>query len=155
MTPDQIAAVQKSFSAVLPIANQAGMMFYERLFAINPGLRNLFSGDIAAQSEKLMQMIGTAVYGLYQLETIVPTVRALGIRHAGYGVSEADYETVGAALLWTLEQGLGPRFTPEVAEAWAAAYPRLADTMNTRRRGRRRGIGLRLRNRAPSGGAFR
>ena len=129
MTPDQIAAVQKSFSAVLPIANQAGMMFYERLFATEPRLRNLFSGDMAAQSEKLMQMIGTAVYSLYQLETIVPTVRALGIRHAGYGVSEGDYETVGAALLWTLEQGLGPSFTPEVAQAWAAAYTLLADTM--------------------------
>jgi nitric oxide dioxygenase len=129
MTPDQIAAVQKSFSAVLPIANQAGMMFYERLFATEPRLRNLFSGDMAAQSEKLMQMIGTAVYSLYQLETIVPTVRALGIRHAGYGVSEADYHTVGAALLWTLEQGFGPNFTPEVAQAWAAAYTLLADTM--------------------------
>ena len=94
-------------------------------------MRTLFSGDIAAQSEKLMQMIGTAVHGLDQLETIVPTVQALGIRHAGYGVSEADYETVGAALLWTLEQGLGPNFTPEVAEAWAAAYTLLADTMKT------------------------
>src|SRR4051794_34899678 len=131
MTPDQIAAVQKSFSAVLPIADQAGIMFYERLFAIDPRLRTLFSGDIAAQSEKLMQMIGTAVYGLYKPETITPTVRALGARHAGYGVSEADYETVGAALLWTLEQGLGPNFTPEMAEAWTAAYTLLADTMKT------------------------
>jgi len=131
MTPNQVAAVQKSFSAVLPIANQAGIMFYERLFAIDPRLRTLFSGDIAAQSEKLMQMIGTAVYGLYQPETIIPTIRALGMRHAGYGVSDTDYETVGAALLWTLEQGLGPAFTPEVAEAWSAAYTMLADTMKT------------------------
>ena len=129
MTPSQIDAVQKSFSAVLPIADQAGIMFYERLFETDPRLRSLFSGDIAAQSEKLMQMIGTAVYGLYQLDTIVPTVRALGIRHARYGVSEADYQTVGAALLWTLEQGLGSDFTPEVAQAWAAAYALLADTM--------------------------
>jgi hemoglobin-like flavoprotein len=129
MTPDQIAAVQKSFSAVLPIADQAGIMFYQRLFATDPRLRTLFSGDISAQSEKLMQMIGTAVYGLYQPETIIPTVRALGARHAGYGVSEADYETVAAALMWTLERGLGPAFTPEVAEAWVAAYTMLADTM--------------------------
>ncbi len=129
MTPSQIEAVQKSFSAVLPIADQAGMMFYERLFATEPRLRALFSDDIAAQSEKLMQMIGTAVYGLYQPETIIPTVRVLGARHAGYGVSEADYDTVGAALLWTLEQGLGPAFTPEVAEAWIAAYTMLADMM--------------------------
>src|SRR3954453_13283534 len=131
MTPNQVAAVQKSFSAVLPIANQAGIMFYERLFATNPRLRALFSGDIAVQSEKLMQMVGTAVHGLYQPETIVSTFRDLGIRHAGYGVSEADYDTVGAALLWTLEQGLGANFTPEVAEAWTAAYALLADTMKT------------------------
>src|SRR3954467_9328574 len=104
-------------------------MFYERLFATNPGLRNLFSGDIAAQSEKLMQMIGTAVYGLYKLETIVPTVRALGIRPAGCGVSGGDCGAGGAGLVWTPEQGLGPSFTPEVAEAWAAAYALLADTM--------------------------
>jgi len=131
MTPSQIAAVQTSFAAVLPIANQAGMIFYERLFATNPKLRALFSGDIAVQSDRLMEMIGTAVYGLDRLDTIVPAVKALGVRHAGYGVSEADYETVGAALLWTLEQGLGPNFTPELAEAWAAAYTLLADTMKT------------------------
>lgn len=131
MTPNQIAAVQTSFAAVLPIAHQAGMIFYERLFATDPRLRTLFSGDIAVQSDTLMQMIGTAVYGLDQPETIIATVRALGIRHAGYGVSEADYETVGAALLWTLEQGLGANFTPEVAEAWATAYTLLADTMKT------------------------
>jgi hemoglobin-like flavoprotein len=129
MTPSQIAAVQKSFAALLPIADQAGITFYERLFATDPRLRPLFPGDIAAQSEKLMQMIGTAVHGLYLPETIIPTFRALGVRHARYGVSEADYDTVGAALVWTLEQGLGPNFTPEVAEAWTAAYTLLADTM--------------------------
>ena len=129
MTPNQIAAVQNSFARVVPIAHQAGMMFYERLFAIDPKLRTLFSGDIADQSEKLIQMIGTAVHSLYLPETIIPTFRSLGIRHARYGVSDADYDTVGAALLWTLEQGLGPNFTPEVAEAWTAAYQLLADTM--------------------------
>jgi len=131
MTPSQIAAVQKSFASVLPIAHQAGIMFYERLFAMDPKLRKLFTVDIAVQSEKLMQMIGTAVHGLYLLETITPTFRALGIRYAAYGVSEADYDTVGAALLWTLEQGLGPDFTPEVKEAWTAAYTLLANTMKT------------------------
>ena len=129
MTPSQVDAVQTSFSAVLPIASQAGIMFYDRLFALDPKLRPLFAGDIAEQSEKLMEMIGTVVQGLDKPETILPEVRALGVRHAGYGVSDADYQTVGAALLWTLEQGLGAGFTPEVAEAWTAAYTLLADTM--------------------------
>ena len=129
MTPSQIAAVQTSFAAVLPIAGQAGLMFYDRLFALDPKLRSLFTGDIAAQSEKLMDMIATVVQGLNNPDTLLPTVRALGVRHAGYGVSDADYQTVGAALLWTLEQGLGAGFTPEVAEAWTAAYTLLSDTM--------------------------
>jgi hemoglobin-like flavoprotein len=129
MTPDQIAAVQTSFAAVLPIADQAGLMFYERLFEVNPKLRSLFKGDMQQQSRTLMQMIAVAVNGLDQLETIVPTVKDLGVRHAGYGVSEADYETVGNALIWTLERGLGTGFTPEVAAAWLSAYTVLADTM--------------------------
>jgi nitric oxide dioxygenase len=129
MTPSQIAAVQTSFAAVLPIASQAGAMFYDRLFVLDPKLRALFTVDIAEQSEKLIEMIATVVQGLDKPETILPTVRALGARHAGYGVSDSDYQTVGAALLWTLEQGLGADFTPEVAEAWTAAYSLLADTM--------------------------
>jgi len=129
MTPSQVAAVQTSFAAVLPIAGQAGLMFYDRLFVLDPKLRSLFTGDIAAQSEKLMDMIATVVQGLNNPDTLLPTVRALGVRHAGYGVSDLDYQTVGAALLWTLEQGLGTSFTPEVADAWTAAYTLLSDTM--------------------------
>ena len=117
MTPSQVAAVQTSFAAVLPIAGQAGLIFYDRLFVLDPKLRLLFTGDIAAQSEKLMDVIATVVQELNNPDTILPTVRALGVRHAGYGVSDSDYQTVGAALLWTLEQGLGASFTPEVADA--------------------------------------
>ena len=131
MTPTQIDTVKTSFAAVLPIADQAGMLFYQRLFTVDPSLRPLFKGDIEAQSRLLMRMIATAVNGLDRLETIVPAVQALGVRHAGYGVAEANYRTVGDTLLWTLEQGLGPAFTPEVSEAWAAAYTLLAETMKT------------------------
>jgi hemoglobin-like flavoprotein len=53
----------------------------------------------------------------------------MGARHAGYGVRAEHYQTVGAALLWTLEQGLGAKFTPAVREAWAATYELLAEVM--------------------------
>lgn len=76
-----------------------------------------------------MQMIGVAVRGLGRLDEIIPAVRSLGARHAGYGVEDSHYETVGSALLWTLGQGLGPDFTSETEEAWAAAYTILAETM--------------------------
>lgn len=76
-----------------------------------------------------MAVMGHAVSGLSRLEGFLPTLRDLGRRHAGYGVTEAHYDTVGAALLWTLEQGLGSSFTPEVRTAWASAYGRLAGVM--------------------------
>jgi nitric oxide dioxygenase len=135
MSPEQIQLVRSSFAAVAPIADQAGMMFYDRLFSIDPSLRPLFKDDVTEQSRALMKMIGVAVGGLDKLDTIVPAVQALGVRHAGYGVTDAHYDTVAAALVWTLGQGLGDDFTPEIEAAWVAAYTLLATTMQTAARG--------------------
>jgi hemoglobin-like flavoprotein len=129
MTPAQRLLVQKTFAQVVPIADTAASLFYGRLFEIDPALRPLFKGDLAEQGRKLMQMIGVAVNGLDRLDQIVPAVQQLGIRHAAYGVKEEHYSTVAVALLWTLEQGLGAGFTPEVKDAWTAAYTVLATTM--------------------------
>jgi hemoglobin-like flavoprotein len=129
MSPTQIDHVQKSFNEVKPIAAVAADLFYDRLFTLDPSLRALFTGDMKRQGQMLMSMIGAAVSGLSNLETLAPVVRQLGARHAGYGVRAEHYQTVGGALLWTLEQGLGPKFTPPVREAWAAAYELLAEVM--------------------------
>jgi len=131
MSPEQIQLVRTSFAAVTPIAEQAGVMFYDRLFTIDPSLQPLFKNDIAEQSRTLMKMIAVAVGGLDKLDTIVAAVQALGVRHAGYGVTQEHYDTVGTALLWTLGQGLGDDFTSEVEDAWVAAYALLATTMQT------------------------
>jgi hemoglobin-like flavoprotein len=128
ITADQITLVQTSFAQVTRISDQAADMFYNRLFEIDPSLRGLFRSDIKEQGRKLMQMLAVAVNGLDHLDSIIPAVQDLGRRHIVYGVKAADYQTVGAALLWTLEQGLGDAFTPEVEAAWAAAYTLLADT---------------------------
>jgi hemoglobin-like flavoprotein len=125
----QKALVQTSFAQVRPIADAAAALFYRRLFELDPELRPLFKGDMEEQGRKLMEMIGLAVKGLERPETLLPALAALGRRHAAYGVNERDYETVGAALIWTLEQGLGPSFTPDIREAWSALYRFVADTM--------------------------
>jgi hemoglobin-like flavoprotein len=129
MTPDQKTLVQESFKHVVPIRDQAAVLFYGRLFEIDPTLKSLFKGDMGEQGRKLMTMIATAVGGLDDLGKIVPAVQALGVRHKQYGVTDRHYETVATALLWTLEQGLGARFTSEVKGAWVAVYGLLADTM--------------------------
>ena len=76
-----------------------------------------------------MQMLTAAVKGLDRLDQLVPVVQDLGRRHATYGVEDRHYDTVGAALLWTLEKGLGEAFTPDTKEAWATVYGILAGTM--------------------------
>ena len=131
MTPEQKDLVQASFAQVAPIADQAGALFYDRLFQLDPSLRVLFHGDVREQSRKLMQMLAVAVRGLDDLGSIVPAVQALGRRHVGYGVTASHFDTVATALLSTLETGLGPRFTTEVRDAWVAVYTLLTTTMQS------------------------
>ena len=129
MTPEQIALVQSSFKSVAPIAPKAADLFYDRLFEIAPEVRPMFPQDLAGQKVKLITMLATAVNNLHQFETIKSAVRDLGDRHRGYGVTPAHYAPVGAALLWTLEQGLGSAFTPAVRAAWTEVYATLAGAM--------------------------
>src|ERR1700728_1937501 len=118
MTPQQVALVQASFAKVAPIAEQAAALFYGRLFETAPETRALFHGDMGAQGQKLMGAITTVVTNLDNLGAVVPVAQELAMRHVGYGVRAEHYAPVGAALLWTLEQGLGADFTPEVGAAW-------------------------------------
>ena len=130
MTPDQIRLVQESFHEVVPIREAAAALFYEKLFAIDGSLRALFrETDMKKQGAKLMAALGFVVHGLSRAETILPTVQDLARRHVGYGVEEHHYPIVGQALIDTLEAGLGEAFTPQVREAWAAAYGLLAGVM--------------------------
>jgi hemoglobin-like flavoprotein len=129
MTPDQVKAIQDSFKLVAPISDQAAALFYGRLFEIAPAVKPLFRGDMTEQGRKLMATLGAVVNSLGNLEAVLPAASALAKRHVDYGVTADDYTPVGAALLWTLEQGLGEHWTPQLAEAWGAAYTLLSNYM--------------------------
>jgi len=130
MTPDQIQLVRQSFARVAPIAAQAGALFYGKLFARDPAISGLFSSsDMTIQARKLLEMIGSAVRLLDQPERLDLVLRALGQRHGSYGVQDAHYGNVGAALLETLADALGQDFTPATHEAWSALYAHVAGTM--------------------------
>lgn len=129
MTPEQVTLVTTSWEKVKPISDTAAELFYGKLFELDPSLKALFTGDMTEQGRKLMAMINTAVNSLKNVEAIVPAVQDLGRRHVGYGVTDAHYDTVAAALLWTLEQGLGDAFTNDVKQAWTDTYVLLATTM--------------------------
>jgi len=129
MTDAERTLVQTSFAKVAPIADLASHIFYEELFARDPKLRSLFKEDLTEQRQKLMAMLSTAVNNLGEWSKIASAVQALGRRHVAYGVKPADYETVGAALLATLEKGLGAGFTPEIRGAWQACIGKVATEM--------------------------
>jgi hemoglobin-like flavoprotein len=130
MIPKQKMLIQKTWSQVVPIADQAAAIFYQRLFEIDPSTRALFkTTDMAQQRKKLLQILGVAVSSLDNLGALAKTVEDLGRRHAGYGVKDAHYDSVGVALLWTLEQGLGDTWTPEAAAAWKEVYGILSGIM--------------------------
>jgi len=129
MTPQQISLIQASWASVVPIQDTAAGLFYQRLFTLDPAVRPMFKGDMQEQGRKLMKMLGTVVNSLTRLDELVPVAQDMAKRHVGYGVQPAHYDTVGAALLWTLEQGLGSAFTDDTREAWATAYGTLAQVM--------------------------
>ena len=129
MDEEQKELVRATFAKIAPISDTAALMFYDRLFAINPDLRRMFRNDMKKQGAMLMAVLATAVGNLHRLDQILPSVRELGRRHAGYGVQDRDYDTVAEALLGTLETALGDEFNAAVRSAWAACYLVLAGEM--------------------------
>jgi nitric oxide dioxygenase len=136
MTPDQVNLVQQSFAKVAPIAESAAVIFYDRLFEIAPSVKAMFPADMTEQRRKLMATLAVVVKGLSDLPSILPAASALAIRHVSYGARREHYPVVGAALLYTLEKGLGEAWTPEVADAWTAAYGALSGFMMSEAYGR-------------------
>jgi nitric oxide dioxygenase len=129
ITARQVELVQSSFQQVLPIADLAGELLYGRIFVLAPQTRTLFDEDIRPQAKRLMAAVKVAVDGLDRLEEVAPFLVKLGARHLRYGVRPEYFDVGGEALLWTLEQGLGEAFTPEVRDAWAAAWEVVAGAM--------------------------
>ena len=130
MTPEQKTLVKNSWQKLAPMADTAASLFYDRLFEIDASIRALFkTTNLTEQRRKLIQALALVVNELDNLDALVPTIADLGRRHAQYGVTDGQYDTVGAALLWTLEQGLGSGWTPEVKAAWSGAYTLVADVM--------------------------
>jgi hemoglobin-like flavoprotein len=136
MNSTQIKLVQESFSKVAPISETAAVIFYDRLFEVAPSVKAMFPADMTEQRKKLMMMLAAVVNGLGNLESILPAASALATRHVSYGAKAEHYPVVGGALLWTLEKGLGEAWTPEVADAWTAAYGTLSGYMISEAYGR-------------------
>lgn len=129
MTPEEINLIQHNFQQIAPQSEMVATAFYQRLFALNPVLQLLFPADLSEQKKKLMTTLGLAIKSLNEAEKLVPVLENLGRRHALYGVRDEHYDTVGAALLQTLGETLGEKFTAQANAAWSKMYGFVAATM--------------------------
>ncbi len=129
MTPREKQLIRESFVSIREVAGPLSLLFYGRLFAMEPGVRPLFQNDISKQGMKLMEMLTAVVEHLDQVEELTPVLHAMGQRHAGYGVLPAHYAMVEAALLWSLGQALGVAFDAEVKSAWRTVIGAVSQAM--------------------------
>lgn len=127
LTEAQKTIIQTTFAQVTD-ADLLVARFYDRLFETDPSTKPLFKGDMAEQRKKLIQTLAVVVNGLDTLDSLVPAIQNLGKRHTQYGVTPAHWDSVGAALLWALEDAFGAAFTAEVHDAWVTAYGVIAQT---------------------------
>ena len=129
MKTQQIQLVKETWGYVITKSDEAGQLFYSRLFEVAPGVKHLFKGEIKEQSKKLMNMVTYVVAKLDKLETIVGEIKSLAQRHNKYGASAEHYSVVGECLIYTLKTGLGDRWNKETEEAWVAVYGVLSNAM--------------------------
>jgi diguanylate cyclase (GGDEF)-like protein len=126
-----VMLVRSTFAQLAPRQAQVADDFYDNLFTLAPELAAMFPENLDRQKRKLMEMIGVCIGRLHQFDSLTETVRALGTRHAGYGVTAAHYALVGQALLSAIARSLGDDFTPDVERAWTKVYQTLASTMQS------------------------
>ncbi len=130
MTPEHVTLIRQSWQQVTPIADTAAGLFYDRLFEIAPDTAKLFAGvDMDGQKSKLVSALSLVVAKADRIDELIPVLQELGRRHANYGVRDGHYDSVGSALIWTLEQGLGETFGAETRAAWMIAYATVAGVM--------------------------
>lgn len=129
MHPDQIAVITRSFQELVPVEDALAALFYGRLFTLEPSLRPMFGADMRMQGRKFREMLHLIVGSLHAHELLAHHLQACGEQHRSYGVRAEHYAAGGAALLWALQQSLNERYTPDVAQAWAALYDLIASAM--------------------------
>jgi hemoglobin-like flavoprotein len=130
MTSDQVLLVRSTWPLIAERSDELSARFYDRLFAMDDSAARLFAGvDMTAQRAKLIHTLGFVVKVLDDVDCLLPAVAALGKRHAHYGVEHRHFDSVGDALLLAYADTLGPAFTPQLREAWAAAYAFIASVM--------------------------
>jgi len=126
---EKIEAVQRSWALAAAMPDRVARSFYANLFRIDPSTKPLFVHDLDLQGRKLTATLDFIVDHLDDTDRLLPAARDLAVRHVPYGVVASQYTSVGAALITTLKQMLGPSFSARDEAAWGEIYTMLADHM--------------------------
>ena len=129
MSPQHIELIERSWQQLQPYANDIAPLFYSKVFSLDPRIKLLFRGAMHVQEQKLIAMLTNVIEQLHHIDDLKESIAVLGQRHRNYGVVDEHYDTVGEALLWTLEHYLGDTYTPAIKEAWTTLFVHLATTM--------------------------
>jgi hemoglobin-like flavoprotein len=129
MTLEQTDLIRNSFDALWPVRRNLAEQFYGRFFELVPDSRRLFPDDMERQHLKLMDTIAAIVGALDKREMFQSIISHTGRKHAQFGVQPTHFVAFGDALIWCLQQQLGPAFTPDLREAWIALYDAVQSEM--------------------------
>lgn len=130
MTNQEKRIVRDTYAQIRPIAQSLGMLFYGRLFELDPSIRPMFQHDMRLQSGKLMQVLDYTVGQLDRFDEARPMLRELGKKHAtSYGVRPEHYATLRKAFIWSIGQALEDQFYPDVKAAWLAVIDEISAEM--------------------------
>jgi hemoglobin-like flavoprotein len=131
MSPREILLIKNSWSFTVMHTQEAGELFYQKLFALDPTLEKLFTENSSKQAGKFMQMLTYLIMHLQQLDSLTEEVQGLAARHVAYGIQPGHIPTVGQALLDTLSEISGSRWDKETAHAWDKMYTHLAHSFHS------------------------
>jgi len=129
LTAQQARLIRESIEALDDLAGPMTVLFYGRLFELDPSLRPLFHIDIREQANKLIAMLQTVVDSLDHFDQVRPQLAELGARHATYHVRPEHYRTLRDALLWALSRALDMQFDRETRAAWTVLLDAISETM--------------------------
>jgi len=129
VTPTQRRLVRESFDAMRDQTAEVSLLFYGRLFELDPSARRLFHNDLALQARKIADTLTWLAESIDRFDSMRERLGELGRQHAGYGVRTEQYTTVTGALLWAFGHALGPAFDPPTREAWSVALDQVAAAM--------------------------
>ena len=132
LTKEQIELVKTT----VPVLREHGVAlishFYKRMLSHNPELMQVFNMGHQRAGFQQQALAGSVLAYAENIENLKPLLGAvahIANKHVSVGIRAEHYPIVGKHLIASIKDVLGEAATPELIDAWTAAYTRLADIL--------------------------